>query len=121
MLLAAVLLAGKAELATAEVMRCSTGRHLCGATRPAEQGQSRAESVTRTCASKCGLQEADPSFESLDGRYSADGSSDLALLAKLMTKSKHDIVCRSVQSRVEDKTCDIVSNGYRKTLQEAME
>lgn len=35
MLLAAVFIAGEAEAAAADVMRCSTGMHLCGATRPA--------------------------------------------------------------------------------------
>ncbi len=34
MLLAVLLPAGEAEADAAEVMRCSTGRHLCGATRP---------------------------------------------------------------------------------------
>ena len=38
MLLAVVLpAAGEAEAVAAEVMRCSTGRHLCGAARPAQE------------------------------------------------------------------------------------
>ena len=37
MLLAAVLPAGEDEAAAADVMRCSIGKYLCGATRPADQ------------------------------------------------------------------------------------
>ena len=37
MLLAVLLPAEEAEADAAEVMRCSTGRHLCGANRPAAE------------------------------------------------------------------------------------
>lgn len=55
MLLAVLLPAGEAEADAAEVMRCSTGRHLCGANRPAVK---RGTYQTAPCPEGCHAQDS---------------------------------------------------------------